>query len=144
MHLQSDIVVPQNIEQVSEFFYEPTSLAKWDRSVADMIPTSGPEAEQSTFDTIAPSGMKMSYRVIEMEYGKNVKILLTESKMFKEAIWQFLFDAVEGGTKITCHVFFKLRLAYFFMAPVLYFTRGAILRDLGFFRVALDEYCANK
>ena len=138
MHLQSEIVVPQDIEQVNEFFYEPSSLAKWDRSVKEMIPT-GNETNEPTFDTIAPSGMKMSYKVIELVYGKSCKIELLGSKMFKNAIWEFVFDAVEKGTRITCHITYKLRPLYYFLAPVLYFTRGALLRDLKFLRDALDK-----
>ena len=143
MHLQSEIVVPQNIEQVSKFFYEPSNLAKWDRSVAETIPTSAEGVAESTFDTIAPSGMRMSYKVIELEYGKKAKILLTESKMFKEAIWQFLFDVAEGGTRITCQVDFKVRARYFFLGPVLYLTRKALFRDLTFLKIALDENCVK-
>jgi hypothetical protein len=109
MHLQSEIIVSQNIEQASKFFYEPSNLSKWDRSVAEVIlPSHSPAVAGNTFGTIAPSGMKMSYRIIEFEYVKNAKILLTESRMFKEAIWQFLFNAVAEGTKITCHIFSSL------------------------------------
>lgn len=37
MYLQSHIYVQQSIEQVNEFFEEPTNLAKWDRSVREVI-----------------------------------------------------------------------------------------------------------
>ena len=40
MHLQSKIWVNQDIEQVTKFFYDLTTLPKWDRSVAAVIPTS--------------------------------------------------------------------------------------------------------
>lgn len=139
MHLESEIIVPQTVDQVNEFFYEPTSLAKWDRSVKQMVPTGTNENGVATFDTIAPSGMKMSYRVIDLVPGKSNTVALENSKIFKEAIWKFMFDAVPGGTKITCYIDFKLRLKYFFMGPVLYFTRNALFRDLKFLREALDE-----
>lgn len=140
MHLQSSLIVKQPIEEVTKFFYEPTSLAKWDRSVAEMIPTSDIKNQKNaTFDTIAPSDMRMSYEVIELESDRSVKILLTRSKMFKKAIWHFLFDPIAQNTKVTCHVYFTLRPLYFFMYPVLYFTRHALLRDLNFFKDALKK-----
>jgi hypothetical protein len=40
MHLQSEIIVSQNIEEVSKFFFEPSNLSKWDRSVEKIITTS--------------------------------------------------------------------------------------------------------
>src|SRR5215471_14695010 len=141
MHLKSSIIVKEALEEVITFFYDPTSLPQWDRSVAEMIPQSkGSEISGATFDTIAPSGMKMTYEIIEMDpAGRSVKILLTKSKMFKKAIWHFEFDPVANGTKVTCHIIFALRPLYYFLYPVLYFNKHALLRDLNFFQVALDN-----
>jgi hypothetical protein len=140
MHLQSKILVEQNIKLVTDFFYEPSSLAKWDRSVMEMIPiSSDTNAVGSTFDTIAPSGMRMNYEVIEMKSERSVKIKLNNSKMFKTATWHFEFAPVEEKTLITCHVYFTPRLKYFILYPVLYFTRSALLRDLNFLKEALDK-----
>ena len=82
----------------------------------------------------------MSYRVIELDYGKQVKIALLDSNMFKEATWQFTFTPLTQGTRITCSVNFKTKLQYFFLIPVLYIYRGAILTDLGFLRDAIDKH----
>ena len=140
MHLQSKILVEQNIKQVTDFFYEPSSLAKWDRSVTEMIPASSSEnAVGATFDTIAPSGMKMNYEIIEFNSERSVKIKLKNSKMFKTAIWHFEFEPVEERTLIACHIYFTARLKYIFLYPVLYFTRSALLRDLNFLKEALDK-----
>lgn len=140
MHLQSKILVEQDIEQVTKFFYEPTSLAKWDRSVAEMVPTSSSGSSVgSTFDTIAPSGMRMNYEIIEFESERSVKIKLNNSKMFKTAIWHFQFTHVGSGTEISCDIYMTIRLRYLFLYPVLYLTRSALLRDLKFLKVALDE-----
>ena len=139
MHLQSHITVPQDIEHVSKFFFEPSNLPKWDRSVASVVPTSSVAGVGSSFDTIAPSGMKMSYRVTELEYGRSTKIALSNSKMFKKALWHFQFDPESKGTKITCHVYFKLRAGYFLLAPILYLNRNALFRDLTFLKDALEE-----
>jgi len=144
MHLQSKILVEQNIKQVTDFFYEPSNLAKWDRSVAETIPTSTAEnLIGSTFDTIAPSGMRMNYEVIEMSSERSVKIKLNNSKMFKTAIWHFEFEPVEERTLITCHVDFTTRLKYILLYPVLYFTKSALLRDLNFLKDALDKQYNN-
>lgn len=144
MHLKSAIVVKQDIEQVINFFYEPSSLAKWDRSVAAMIPTTaGSENAAATFDTVAPSGMRMNYEVIEMKNGKSVKILLKNSKMFKKAIWHFQFDETPEGTQITCHIYFTLRPLCFFLYPVLFFNKSALMRDLKYFEDALNKNYNN-
>src|SRR5258705_12695276 len=110
MHLQSKIWVDQNIEQVTKFFYDPSSLPKWGRSVPAMISTSQtPDRPGATFETIAPSGMKMNYEIIEFDSDRSVKILLTNSRMFKRAIWHFQFDPKKDGTQISCHIYFTLR-----------------------------------
>jgi len=140
MHLQSKLKVNYTIDQVTNFFYEPSSVAKWDRSVAQMIPTSTPgTAVGSTYDTIAPSGMRMNYEVIEFDSERSVKIQLHNSKMFKKAVWHFQFDPINTGTVVICHVYFTLRLPYFFLYPVLYFNKQALLRDLKFFKTALEK-----
>ncbi|HEV8083147.1 MAG TPA: SRPBCC family protein [Chitinophagaceae bacterium] len=142
MRLQSKILVEQNIEQVTKFLYEPSSLAKWDRSVSEMIPVSSSgQPVGSTFDTIAPSGMKMNYEVIEFDSERSVKIKLNNSKMFKTAIWHFQFDPIDKRTEITCNVFIRVRFLYIFLYPVLYFSKSALLRDLTFLKTALNENC---
>ena len=146
MHLESNIVVKESLEDVTDFFYHPDSLAQWDRSVAEMKPRSQANANSgATFDTIAPSGMKMTYEVIEMDpTGRSVKILLTKSKMFKKAVWHFEFDPAPSGTKVTCHIFFTLKLLYYFLYPVLFFNKNALLRDLNFFQIALENFMKKK
>ena len=69
MHLEKYIDVTQGVELVSEFFFNPSSLAKWDKSVKEVVltPTNpSPTGIGATFDTIAPSGLRMSYRVHEL------------------------------------------------------------------------------
>ena len=140
MRLQSKLLVDYTAEQVTDFFYHPSSLAKWDKSVTEMIPISNAaNATHAAFDTIAPSGKRMNYEVIELNADKSVKIKLLNSKMFKQAIWHFQFVPVGQTTEIICSVHIKLRLLYIFLYPVLYFNRSALLRDLRFLRDALDE-----
>lgn len=146
MHLKSSIVVKESLEDVIAFFYHPGSLAQWDRSVAEMIPHSPADTgSNASFDTIAPSGMKMTYEIIEMDpSGRSVKILLTKSSMFKKAVWHFEFTPTPSGTEVICHINFTLKFLYWFLYPVLFFNKKALLRDLNFFKIALDNYMKNK
>lgn len=146
MHLESHIIVKKSLEDVIDFFYHPDSLRQWDRSVAQMIPGSEATGNRGAiFDTIAPSGMKMTYVVIEMDpNGKSVKILLAKSKMFKKAVWHFEFEAAPEGTRVTCHIYFSLRPLYSFLYPVLFLNKKALLRDLRWFEVALDNFNKQK
>ncbi len=105
-----------------------------------MIPTStGPGNTAATFDTVAPSGMRMNYEVIEMKDERSVKIRLKNSKMFKSAVWHFQFQEGFEGTQITCHIYFILRPLYLFLYPVLFFNKSALMRDLKYFEAALNE-----
>ena len=141
MHFHSDIVVERSLHAVASFFSEPGNLAKWDRSVARVVPTSvGTSAVGFTFDTIAPSGMRMSYRITEHEPERGDTIELVSSKMFRSAIWRMRYDPVPAGTRITCHVDFILRPLYFFlMVPLLITQRKALARDLTFLKEAIER-----
>jgi hypothetical protein len=93
----------------------------------------------SSFDTIALSEMKMNDEVIAFDSGRAVKILLKNSKMVKEAIWQLPFDPVLDGTGSTCHIYCRLGPLYFFLYPVLLLNKNARRRDLRFFKMALKR-----
>jgi len=102
-----------------------------------------PNGSGATFETIAPSGVKMRYQVVEFNAVNGVKIKLLESKMFRDAIWHFELETVGDGTKIICHIYYKLKSLYWFLAPVLFFNKGALLRDLHFLSDAINEYEKN-
>ena len=138
--MQSHIIVNRTTDEVADFFEEPSNLAKWDRSVAKVeVTTPGPIRVGGTFDTYSPSGMKMSYRLIEYERAARYKIILTESKMFKYACWDTMLSAVPEGTLITMSIDLKMKLLYLFLIPVLYLNRGAILNDMGYLKKALEN-----
>ena len=148
MHLISSIVVPQTPEQVWALFEDPYFLPKWDRSVAEIIPTSASHqtAVGFTFDTVAPKkrwqkeGLRMSYRIIENIPGYQTKIQLENSPMFKNAIWTMRFEAAPNGTLITCLVDLQVKLHYFFMAPMLQLNKGALLTDLSILKGVITEH----
>lgn len=149
MHLQASIVVTQTNEQVWRFFEQPSSLAKWDRSVAQVIPTSSePFGVGSTFDTVAPvlnsrsrqEGMRMSYRITEYVPKRQMHIRLTHSRMFKYAEWIMATETIAAGVRITCHLECSLNLRYSFFLPILLLTyREAFRRDLTYLKQAIEQ-----
>lgn len=152
MHLQSSIIVPQPLQQVWALFEDPYFLPKWDRSVAEIVPTSGDDHHAAvgfTFDTVAPKkawqkeGLRMSYRIIENIPGYQTKIRLERSPMFKDAVWTMRFEAAPQGTLITCLVDLKLRAHYFFMVPLLWLNKGALLTDLSILKGVIAEQYPN-
>ena len=142
MHFTSDVVVERSQRQVAAFFAEPANLARWDRSVAQVIPTSaGPTAVGFTFDTIAPSGLRMSYRITEHVPEQRTSIALERSPMFREALWGMNYQTVPAGTRIRCDVTFTLRPRYWLLIiPLLLTQRRALRRDLTFLKVAIEAY----
>lgn len=152
VHLHSSIIVPQPPEQVWALFEDPYFLPKWDRSVAEIIPTSGDHhaAVGFTFDTIAPKkpwqkeGLRMSYRITENIPGYQTKIKLESSPMFKEAVWTMRFEAApNGGALITCLVDLELKLRYIFMAPLLWLNKSALLTDLSILKGVIAQHYPN-
>jgi hypothetical protein len=143
MHFQSDIVVERPLEAVTKFFDDPQNLVKWDKSVAKIEPTSSGETSVGfTFDTIAPNGQRLSYRITAHDPGRGSTIELMPSKMFKRAIWIMRYDQLPSGTKITCEVDFTLRARYCFLVlPLILTQRKALARDL---RSLKDSIKANE
>lgn len=149
MHLQASIVVARTNEQAWRFFSEPSNLAKWDRSVAQVIPTSSdPFGVGSTFDTIAPipksrsrqEGMRMSYCITEYVPNRLMHIRLTNSRMFNSAEWIMATEPIAAGVQITCHLECSLNLRYSFLFPILLLTyRGAFRRDLTSLKQAIEQ-----
>jgi hypothetical protein len=151
MHLESHIIVKETSKQVWDLFNNPYFLVKWDRSVEQIIPTSVKPtgAVGFTFDTIAPKkrgqkeGLRMSYRIIEHIPDYQTKIQLEQSNMFKEAIWTMRVEPMISGTLITCLADLKVKPKYFFMVPVLYLNKKALLTDLEYLKKAIGAHYAG-
>ncbi|MGZ3676768.1 MAG: SRPBCC family protein [Ktedonobacterales bacterium] len=149
MHLQAAIVVNRTNDQVWRFFSHAPNLAKWDRSVAQVILTSSePFGVGSTFDTIAPmrkssarkGGLRMSYRVTEWVPNHRFRTLLTDSPMFKYAEWAMTTDDIPDGVRITCDLDCSVRLQYSFLVPILLLTyKDAFRRDLTYLKQAIEQ-----
>ncbi|HEY3738327.1 MAG TPA: SRPBCC family protein [Bryobacteraceae bacterium] len=139
MRLQSKIVIERPPEQVWKFLGDIGNVAKWDRGVSSTTLTSaGPVAAGSSFDTLAhgsnPEKGRMSYRIAETGSDRCV-IDLTSSggnaRYFSSASW--IFEVEPGPPEycsLTCAAVFGLRARYFFLAPMLYFMKRGIAKDL--------------
>ena len=140
MHFQSDIVVERSRHAVTTFFEDPQSLVMWDKSVAKIEPTSsGTAAVGFSFDTIAPNGQRLSYRITEHEPGRQSTIELMPSKMFKRAIWVMRYHQLTSGTRVTCEVDFTLRPHYLFLLlPLVLTQRKALARDMASLKSAIE------
>ena len=140
MRFESHIVVERSLSDVSSFFDEPSNLARWDRSVARVEPTStGGAAVGFTFDTISPTGLRMSYRITEHEPERGSVIELLSSPMFKRATWRMMYEPVRAGTRVTCEVDFTLRPLYLFLVvPLVLTQRKALARDLTYLKQSIE------
>jgi len=136
----SEVTVARSPAEVGAFLDEPSNLARWDRSVARVEPTSsGTTAVGFTFDTIAPSGMRMSYEITEHEPLRYTCIALRGSRTFRRAVWRMQYDAVPMGSRIICEVDFQLRWLYFaLMVPLALLQRSALRRDLASLKRVLE------
>lgn len=149
MHVQASIVVAQTNEQVWSFFSDLSNLAKWDRSVAQVVPTSPePLGVGSTFETMAPvptsgsrkEGLRMSYCITEYRPNRQVVARLTHSRMFTCAEWIMATEPLATGVRITCHLQYSVNLRYSFLLPMLLLTsRGALRRDLTYLKQAIEQ-----
>lgn len=145
MQLVSDIVVNKRKEEIWSFLSDPENVAKWDRGVKAVERGIGP-CRQGRFEfttvgheATAPNHGRMSYRIgrIDPEAGCRVDLISRDgnARYFSSASW--LFRVVEQSdtgsntrSRIECAVNFNLRLRYLWLAPILFFMKRAINRDL--------------
>ncbi|MGH9623118.1 MAG: SRPBCC family protein [Bryobacteraceae bacterium] len=144
MQLSSDIVINKSREEVWSFLAEPRNIAKWDRGVKaveiDNATLSGEGLEFTTVgcDASAPNQGRMTYRIGQPDQEADSRVDLTSregnARYFKSAYWSFRVLESERGpdktSRIECFVHFDLRPRYLWLAPVLFFMKGAIKRDL--------------
>lgn len=145
MQLTSVITVNRNVKQVWEFLSNPLNSSKWDKSIASVVlPEQGFTGLGCTVETIAPSGMRQSFRVAEFQPPRFFKFKLLKSSVFKEADMSFLLEKVSEGTKITHTINFKLRFRSLLLYPVFLLTsKKALGTDLGYLKKALESNFDN-
>lgn len=141
MRLESTIVIRRKAEEVWKFLAEPSNLAKWDRGVASVeVPdATAPAAVGFEFTTVGYAGTpdrgRMTYRVTEADpVEKDCRVELTSrtgnARFFRAAHWHFRVEDAPQGSRVLCSTEFRLRVHYLVLAPVLYFMKSAIHRDL--------------
>lgn len=151
MHLESNIVIRRDPEQVWNFLGDITNIAKWDRGVASTTQTSqGPMGVGTEFDTLAYPGAskedkergRMSYRVAAADCN-HCTVQLTSSTgnalYFKQAKWDFHVEPAPEGSLLICSADFTLRLRYIFLVPILFAMKSAIRRELENLKRVLEQ-----
>ncbi len=155
MKLESSIFVERAPEVVGRYLGDVSNIAKWDRGVGDARVTSeGPMRVGAEFETVGLAGARdgagkhgrMAYRVAEAEGNRSVVELTSRdgnARFFRRATWEFRVEKAEGGSNVICVADFEVRKRYWFMAPVLFFMKGAIQRDLVGLKRAVEEGTAG-
>ena len=152
MQLESKVVIHRSPEQVWAYLSDHANVPAWDRGVESTRPN--PETapglgfEFDTFRDPAGGGSaadrgRMSYRVTQTDPEEGCVVELTNrdgnARYFREGEWRFRVDPAQGGALITCAAHFRLRLRYLVLAPILFFMRKAIHRDLLSLKRALEN-----
>ena len=146
LRLSAETFVDVPTERVWAFFEDPHNLPKWDRSVASIEITSPPPyGVGSTFQTLSPvqNGRvtPTSYLVTELVPGERATIDVVDSAEFARASWVTRVERSGGGTRVLIDVEFRPKLQYFFLAPLLYFSRDNMgVTDMDYLREALEAY----
>jgi len=142
MRLKSDIAIRRKAEDVWKFLTQPSNLAKWDRGVAavEVPDASVPPGVGFEFTTVGHAGAgpdhgRMTYRVTEADVmEKYYRVELTSrtgnARFFRAAYWHVRVEDAPEGSRVTCSTEFQLRARYLLLAPMLYFMKGAMHRDL--------------
>jgi hypothetical protein len=158
MRLESSIAIHRSPEIVWAFLGDISNLPKWDRGVAQAVESQQTPAAARPAGTAyefhtethanspgnAHHNGRMAYRIasVDTEAQRCVVDLTSRTgnaRFFRRAQWMFHVTPTLSGSRVTCAVDFTLRPAYFFMAPVLYFTRSAIHSDLENLKRAIES-----
>lgn len=151
MVLETSVVIHRPPDEVWAYLGDVKNIAQWDRGVAGteitgtMAPGVGFE-----FDTFARSPRtarekdwgKMSYRITDIDPVRGCTIQLTSNsgnaRFFRAAKWRFRVESDAIGSRVFCTADFHLRFPYQILAPVFFFMKSAIRRDLEKLREQLE------
>jgi len=151
MHLESTIVIRRESEEVWRFLTEPSNLAKWDRSVAmvEMPDANVPAGVGFEFTTVGHAGNgpdrgRMTYRLkaadpAQKDYCVELTSRTGNARFFSSAQWHIRVEDAPEGSRVLCSTDFRLRVRYLLLAPVLYFMKSAINRDLASLKSTLEN-----
>lgn len=152
MVLETSIVIHRSPDEVWAYLGDVNNVARWDRGVASTEITSAtPPAIGFEFDTLARSPRtakekdwgKMSYRVTDIDPVRGCTIQLTSktgnARFFRNAEWRFRVEPDRLGSRVFCAADFRLRFPWQILAPVFFFMKSAIRRDLENLRQQLES-----
>ena len=145
MRITTKLDVSQPVAAAWAFSVDPMAQKKWDRSVADVAVTFQPPfGLGSTFKTIGPArggrpGVVTSYRVSEFEPLRHATVEVVDSPTLRRAVWDFTFTPNQTGTRIEWKIELVPKARYVFLGVVLRLNRSQLIRDMRWFREALDE-----
>ncbi|GAA5015872.1 SRPBCC family protein [Actinopolymorpha pittospori] len=145
VRLSSHTVVSLSRDRVWEFFVDPHNLARWDRSVGRVEPTTAaPMGTGYTFDTISPGpdgeATRSSYRIEDFTPPHGARVDLVGSPQFQRASWHTKLEPVAGGTRVVIEVEFAPKLGYFFLTPMLLLSRGNLMTDMTYLHDEIEAY----
>jgi hypothetical protein len=155
MRLESSIFVARAPEVVGRWLGDVGNVAKWDRGVGEArVISDGAMRVGAEFETVGLAGARdgagtqgrMGYRLAEVEGNRSVVELTSRegnARFFRRASWEFRIEEAEGGSVVVCVADFQVRRRYWFMAPVLFFMKGAIRRDLEGLKRAVEAGTAG-
>jgi carbon monoxide dehydrogenase subunit G len=150
--LETSVAIRRPPDEVWAYLAEVNNVAQWDRGVASTEVTStAPPGVGLEFDTLARSSRtaykkdwgRMSYRITSVDPERGCTIQLTSTtgnaRYFRQAEWRFRVEAEGQGSRVFCAADFRLRFPWQMLAPVLFFMKGAIRRDLESLRQRLES-----
>ncbi|MBI1307226.1 MAG: hypothetical protein GC181_11540 [Bacteroidetes bacterium] len=145
--IQKEILVNLPKSEVWEILKDPDFLAKADRTVQSVIPTSSiPVGVGYTFDTIShpmpgrEGEYRLSYLITEYDPENQVAIHLERSDMFDDANWIMKLTDNNGGTSVQFELNARFSLGYFYIVPVLFINKKQLFPDLSFITKKLHRH----
>ncbi|HEV2134184.1 MAG TPA: hypothetical protein VGR47_07965 [Terracidiphilus sp.] len=89
----------------------------------------------------------MSYRITDIDPVRGCTIQLTSNtgnaRFFRTAKWRFRVEPEAMGSRVFCTADFRLRFPYHILAPIFFFMKSAIRRDLESLRHRLESSTAT-
>jgi Polyketide cyclase / dehydrase and lipid transport len=143
-HMAADVFIDRPIGEVRAFLAEPDSIVRWDRSVSKMVSDSfAPLKVGARFATIGPfrggrEGKRSEYRVLAID-GDESKAELTNSQLFKSAVWTMRLAAKGDGTTVECEMDMATDLLRAPVGLLLKLNKKAIATDLQFLKRAIEN-----
>lgn len=73
------------------------------------------------------------------QLNRQQSLELTDSRLFRKALWGIAFAPTPSGTEITCTIDLVTKRRYFFVVQMLWANKRAIQTDLGFLKEIIEN-----